>query len=67
MSILAFMGVNAAAFVRYFLRAREKHWTNLVSPLLGFAICFYIWQSLGPHAKLLGGMWTIIGIAYGAV
>jgi putrescine importer len=66
-ALIAFMGVNAAAFVRYFLRAREKHWTNFVSPLLGFAICFYIWQNLDPHAKLLGGMWMIIGIAYGAV
>jgi putrescine importer len=66
-ALIAFMGVNAAAFVRYFLHAQEKQWTNLVSPLLGIVICFYIWQNLDPHAKLLGGMWMLLGIAYGAV
>ncbi len=31
-AFIAFMGVNAAAFVRYFLRAAEKRWTNLGVP-----------------------------------
>jgi len=66
-ALIAFMGVNAAAFVRYFLRAREKHWTDLVFPLLGFVICFFIWRNLDPHAKILGGIWMAVGIAYGAV
>jgi putrescine importer len=66
-ALIAFMGVNAAAFVRYFLRARNKQWTNLVSPGFGFAICFYIWQNLDLRARLLGGVWMIIGIAYGAL
>jgi len=66
-ALIAFMGVNAAAFIRYFWRAQEKRWTNLVSPVLGFAICFFIWRNLDPHAKLLGGVWMVVGIAYGAV
>jgi putrescine importer len=66
-ALIAFMGVNAAAFIRYFWRAQEKSWTNLVPPLLGFVICFFIWRNLDPHAKLLGGVWMAVGIAYGAV
>jgi putrescine importer len=66
-ALIAFMGVNAAAFVRYFLRAREKHWTDFLFPLLGFVICFYIWRNLDSHAKLLGVVWMTVGIIYGVI
>jgi len=66
-ALIAFMGVNAAAFVRYFLRAQEKHWTNFVSPFLGFVICLFIWRNLSHDAMLLGAIWMAVGIAYGAV
>jgi putrescine importer len=66
-ALLAFMGVNVAAFVRYFLRSREKRWTDLAFPLLGFAICFLIWRSLGQWALALGAIWMAVGVAYGAV
>jgi putrescine importer len=66
-ALIAFMGVNAAAFVLYFLRAPAKGWTNFLSPLVGFFICFYIWRNLDPHAKLLGVVWMAVGILYGAI
>ena len=66
-ALLAFMGVNAAAFVRYFVRAREKHWFDFVSPVLGFLICLFIWRNLSSKAMLLGAVWMAVGIAYGAV
>ncbi len=66
-ALIAFMGVNGAAFARYYLRAEEKRWTNLVYPVLGFLICFFIWLNLSPAAKIAGCVWMVIGIAYGAV
>jgi putrescine importer len=66
-ALIAFMGVNVAAFVRYFLRADQKHWANFVSPLLGFLICLYIWRNLAQTAMLLGAVWMVVGIAYGTV
>jgi putrescine importer len=66
-AFIAFMGVNAAAFIRYFWRAAEKRWTNLVFPLLGFSICFFIWLNLSRPAKIAGGAWIVVGIVYGAV
>src|SRR6202789_231268 len=48
-ALLAFMGVNIAALVRYYFRAEEKNILNLISPLLGFLICAFIWSQLsGP-------------------
>jgi putrescine importer len=66
-AFIAFMGVNAAAFVHYFWRAEQKRWTNLSAPLAGFAICFFIWLHLSNLAKIAGGAWLIVGIVYGAV
>jgi len=64
-AFIAFMGVNAASFTRYFLRG-EKKWTNAVPPALGFLICFYIWLSLRTPAKIAGASWLVAGILYGA-
>jgi putrescine importer len=66
-AFIAFMGVNLACFVRYFARAVQKRWTNLVFPLLGFSICCFVWLHLGRPAKMAGTAWIAAGVAYGAV
>jgi putrescine importer len=66
-ALLAFMGVNIAALVRYYIRAEKKNILNLISPLLGFLICGFIWTHLSGPALKLGAIWMLIGIAYGAI
>lgn len=66
-AFIAFMGVNLASFVRYFLRAVDRRWTNFAFPLLGFSICFFIWLNLSRPAKIAGALWILAGIAYGAI
>ncbi len=65
-ALIAFMGVNAAALVRYYLRAPEKKLANLLAPALGFAICLVLWLNLGRTARLAGAVWMLSGIAFGA-
>jgi putrescine importer len=65
-ALIAFMGVNAAAFVRYYLHGdRTKVMTNLIPPVLGFVICFGLWLSLSRPAQIVGSIWMILGIAFG--
>lgn len=64
-ALIAFMGVNAAAFLRYFVRAGEKKFWNLFPPVVGFIICFALWVSLSHKAILVGSIWMILGIAFG--
>jgi len=66
-AFIAFMGVNAAAFVRYWLRSDRRRWDNLVPPILGCLICFYIWLSLRWPAKIAGAIWLTFGVIYGAM
>lgn len=67
-AFVAFMGVNAAAMVHYYFRNPDKGFksvfVNLLPPLLGFLVCFYIWWSLRDGAKLLGAAWLAVGLAY---
>jgi amino acid transporter len=65
-AFIAFMGVNLSSLVHYWWRAEQKKLANLLPPLLGFVICFYIWTSLRTPAKLAGFAWLATGIAYGA-
>src|SRR5579871_5073408 len=64
-ALIAFMGVNAAAFLRYFVRAGEKKFWNLFPPVIGFIICFALWVSLSHKAILVGSIWMVLGIAFG--
>lgn len=65
-ALIAFMGVNAAAFVRYFLRADEKKIGNLLPPIAGFCICLLLWLNLSSTAMIAGSIWMAVGIAFGA-
>jgi putrescine importer len=65
-ALVAFMGVNASCFVRYFLRRGEKKVLDFLQPVAGFVICLYLWLSLGWTAKTAGAIWLVAGVAYGA-
>ena len=65
-AVIAFMGVNAAAFARYYWRARERQFLNVLSPVLGGSVCFFIWWHLGRPAKIAGTIWLAAGMIYGA-
>jgi len=65
-ALIAFMGVNAAALMRYYVRERQKQMRNLIPPLLGFAVCLLLWLNLGRTAQIAGSIWMAAGIAFGA-
>jgi putrescine importer len=66
-ALIAFMGVNIAAFLRYYVRESEKKLSNLIPPILGFLICLLLWLNLSRPAKIAGVVWMAAGIAFGAV
>ena len=65
-ALLAFMGVNCSAFFRYFVRSPKRTFLWFIVPGAGFLICLLLWLGLSWHAKLLGAIWMIVGISYGA-
>jgi len=72
-AFVAFMGVNAAAFVHHWRLMKNPqpgqghNPAGLIVPALGFLICGFIWFHLSQPALVLGAVWMAAGIAYGAV
>jgi amino acid transporter len=66
-ALIAFMGVNLAAFMRYFVRENKKTIANFVPPLAGFLICLLLWLNLSRPAKIVGAIWMAVGIIFGAI
>ena len=64
-ALIAFMGVNLAAFIRFYVREKVKELTNFVPPLLGFCICLLLWGNLSRIAQIAGAIWMAIGIGFG--
>ena len=64
-AFVAFMGVNAAAFLHAW-RGKEPALSHLLPPLAGFAICFFMWVSLRTPALVAGFIWTAVGVAWAA-
>jgi putrescine importer len=62
-ALIGFMGVNAAAFLRFYWRAEQRRLINLLMPTLGFLVCVILWWNLSTHARVIGGIWMVIGIA----
>jgi len=65
-ALIAFVGVNAAAFIRDFLRDAKKKLVNLFPPIFGFSICLLLWLNLSRPAKIAGAIWMVTGIVFGA-
>lgn len=65
-ALIAFMGVNLAALIHYYIRANEKKLMNLLMPGAGFLVCLLLWLNLSRPAKIAGGAWMLAGILFGA-
>lgn len=67
-AFLGFMGVNLATLISYYLRPHVNHARNLawdfVLPLSGFLGCLIFWLGLPERAKLVGGVWLLVGFLY---
>ena len=67
-AFLAFMGVNFSTFWQFGVVMRGQRKVNIfgdaVLPLGGFTFCALIWWNLNPLAKMVGGIWFAVGLAY---
>lgn len=65
---LAFMGVNLAVLRCFYFSENAKHTRRLVAdaviPMFGFVFCLAIWLGLPMPAKIVGGMWFLLGFSF---
>ncbi|HTS67853.1 MAG TPA: APC family permease [Terriglobia bacterium] len=67
-AFIAFMGVNFSTFWQFAIHRATGRRINLLGdillPLFGFVFCGWIWLNLNIIAKVVGGIWFVIGIIY---
>ena len=67
-AFLAFIGVNFACFWQFSVHRPAgqslRLFRDALVPLLGFVACSIIWWKLPHLAKIVGGIWFVIGILY---
>jgi len=64
-AFLAFMGVNLSTFWHFCLLrkgGRRRIFADIVLPLIGFVFCASIWWNLNDLAKVVGGIWFLVGL-----
>jgi putrescine importer len=66
-ALFAYMGVNAAALARYYVRNSERRQRDLWPPAAGFVTCLLLWVNLSNAAKIVGASWMIVGVIVGAL
>jgi putrescine importer len=66
-ALFAYMGVNAAALARYYVRSPEKRLRDLLPPAAGFVTCLLLWLYLSHAAQIVGASWMIVGLIVGAL
>ncbi len=65
-AFIAFMGVNAAAFVHHWKDEQSRGFERLHRACAGLSDLRCIWVNLSSKALVLGAVWMAAGIAYGA-
>ena len=70
-AFVGFILVNLSVIRHYYFRLRRRGGldtiTNLAFPLIGAAVCLYVWLSLTLKARVVGSVWLGIGLVYLAV
>lgn len=67
-ALTAFTMVNMSVIKHYFidlgLRSGKDRLRYLIAPLIGVALCLWLWSSLSTVALIAGALWIVIGAIY---
>ena len=70
-ALTAFMILNVAVFVHFYIRKKQRgvagFFKYLLSPLLGFSIIGFVWSGFDASTLIVGFSWLFIGVIVGAV
>lgn len=64
-ALFGFLLLNLSVVYRFYIRGKKTVLNTikyLVSPLIGFFVSLWIFLSLAPAAKIVGGIWLVIGL-----
>lgn len=70
-ALIGFIFVNISVILEFYIKRNEKKgghfFSNLISPLLGIAVCAYILAGMDEIGKTVGVSWLVLGLLFLAV
>ncbi len=70
-AMTAYMMLNVAVFWFFFVKKGQRglggFLDHFLFPLIGFIVIGYVWYGFDPVTKIVGTLWMILGIIYGAI
>jgi amino acid transporter len=67
-ALLGFMSLNLTVIWHFYVKGQNKSASAfikyVISPLIGFLFCAYIFAGLGITAFIVGGIWLLLGLGY---
>ncbi|OIK10442.1 Putrescine importer PuuP [Bacillus sp. MUM 116] len=67
-ALIAFTFVNLSVIAHYFIKGKQRSLKGivlyLIVPLIGAIVSIKLWSDLDSKSMTLGGIWTVVGIAY---
>ena len=67
-ALCGFMSLNATVVWHFYIKNKDKTLASfvkyLISPLVGFAVCAYIFANMNVGAYKVGGTWLAVGFVY---
>lgn len=64
-ALIGFLFLHASVVAHFFWRQSSRRWlAHLVSPAIGFAIIAYVIANMSVAAKIVGGCWFALGVAW---
>jgi amino acid transporter len=70
-ALIGFALVNYSVISHYFIRGKKRSGGDigryLILPAIGALLCIALWFSIDSSAKILGGIWVVIGVVILAV
>lgn len=64
-ALCSFLLLHLSVIRHFFIRGRSGDWLrHLLCPLAGFAVIAYVLTEMDPAARIMGGCWVLIGIAW---
>ena len=70
-AMTSYMMLNFAVFWFFFIKRNQRgskdFFNYLLFPAIGFLVIGYVWYGFDPVTKVVGTLWGILGIIYGAI
>jgi amino acid transporter len=70
-AMTSYMMLNFAVFWFFFIKRKQRgskdFFNYLLFPAIGFLVIGYVWYGFDPVTKVVGTLWGILGIIYGAI